>query len=49
MDSPDVAFLEEKKVQSIEEQLEEVLKICKSANLSKEEVKDMVDILWMDL
>lgn len=49
VDSPDVAFLEEKKVQSIEEQLEEVLKICKSANLSKEEVKDMVDILWMDL
>ena len=49
VDSPDVAFLEEKKVQSIEEQLEEVLKICKSADLSEEEVKDMVDILWMDL
>ena len=49
VDSPDVAFLEEKKVQSIEEQLEEMLKLCKSANLSKEEVKDMVDILWMEL
>ena len=41
VDSPDVAFLEEKIVQSIEEQLEDVLIICKSANLSMEEVKDM--------
>ena len=49
VDSPDVAFLEEKKVQSIETQLEEVLKICKSASLSKEEVKEMVDILWSEL
>lgn len=49
VDSPDVAFLEEKKVQSIEAQLEEVLKICKSASLSKEEVKEMVDILWSEL
>lgn len=46
VDSPDVAFLAEKKVQSVEEQLETVLRYCKEAELSKEEVKDMVDILW---
>ena len=48
VDSPDTAFLAEKKVQSVEEQLETVLKYCKDAKLSKEEVKDMVDILWED-
>lgn len=48
VDSPDMAFLAEKKVQSVEEQLETVLKYCKDAKLSKEEVKDMVDILWED-
>lgn len=48
VDSPDMAFLAEKKVQSVEEQLEAVLKHCKEAKLSKEEVKDMVDILWED-
>lgn len=46
VDSPDTAYLAEKKVQSLEEQLEAVLLSCKEAKLSREEVKDMVDLLW---
>ena len=48
VDNPDTGYLVEKKVQGLEERLDEVLKLCKEANLSKEEVKDMVDILWED-
>ncbi|MBQ4059023.1 MAG: GntR family transcriptional regulator [Lachnospiraceae bacterium] len=46
VDNPDTGYLVEKKVQGLEEQLDAVLKLCKEAQLSKEEVKDMVDILW---
>ncbi len=46
VDNPDTGYLTEKKVQGLEEQLDAVLKLCKDAQLSKEEVKDMVDILW---
>ena len=46
VDNPDISYLEEKKVQGLEGRLDEVLKLCKAANLSKEEVMDMVDILW---
>ena len=46
VDNPDISYLEEKKVQGLEGRLDEVLKLCKAANLSKEEVIDMVDILW---
>lgn len=46
VDNPDLGYLTEKKVQGLEEQLDAVLKLCKDAQLSKEEVKDMVDILW---
>ena len=46
VDHPDTGYLVEKKVQGLEEQLDAVLKLCKEAQLSKEEVKDMVDILW---
>ena len=49
VDNPDTGYLVEKKVQGLEERLDEVLKLCKEANLSKEEVKDMVDILWEDV
>ena len=48
VDNPYTGYLVEKKVQGLEERLDEVLKLCKEANLSKEEVKDMVDILWED-
>lgn len=46
VDNPDTGYLIEKKVQGLEEQLDAVLRLCKEAQLSKEEVKDMVDILW---
>lgn len=46
VDNPDTGYLVEKKVQGLEEQLDAVLQRCKEAQLSKEEVKDMVDILW---
>ena len=46
VDNPDTGYLTEKKVQGLEEQLDAVLRLCKEAQLSKEEVKDMVDILW---
>ncbi|MBO5087311.1 MAG: GntR family transcriptional regulator [Lachnospiraceae bacterium] len=46
VDNPDTGYLTEKKVQGLEEQLDAVLRLCKDAQLSKEEVKDMVDILW---
>lgn len=48
VDNPDTGYLVEKKVQGLEEQLDAVLQLCKEAQLSKEEVKDMVDILWED-
>lgn len=46
VDSPDMNYLAEKKVQGLEEQLEAVLLRCREAGLGREEVKDMVDILW---
>lgn len=46
VDSPDTNYLAEKRVQGLEEQLETVLQHCKEAGLDREEVKDMVDILW---
>lgn len=46
VDSPDTGYLAEKKVQGLEEQLDEVLTLCKKAGLSKEDVRDMLDILW---
>lgn len=46
VDNPDTGYLAEKKVQGLEEQLDEVLTLCKKAGLTKEDVKDMLDILW---
>jgi GntR family transcriptional regulator len=46
VDNPDTAYLTEKKVQGVEQQLEAVLALCRQADLSKEDVKDMIDILW---
>jgi GntR family transcriptional regulator len=46
VDNPDMAYLTEKKVQGVEQQLEAVLALCRQADLSKEDVKDMIDILW---
>lgn len=46
VDSPDLNYLEEKKVQGLEEKMEQVLKLCRQAELSKDDIKDMIDILW---
>lgn len=46
VDNPDVGFLTEKRVQGVEARLEEVLAACKEAELSRQDVKDMIDILW---
>lgn len=46
VDSPDLHLLEEKRVQGVEEELEAVLLKCQKIGLSKEEVKEMVEILW---
>lgn len=46
VDSPDTGYLVEKKVQGLEEQMDEVLSLCKKAGLTKKDVKDMLDILW---
>lgn len=46
VDSPDTGYLVEKKMQSLEGQLEAVLLSCREAGISREDVKDMVDILW---
>ena len=49
VDSPDTGYLIEKKVQGLEEQLEVVLRRCKEAELGKQEVIDMVDIIYEEL
>jgi GntR family transcriptional regulator len=46
VDSPDLHLLEEKRVYGVEEELETVLLKCQKIGLSKEEVKEMVEILW---
>lgn len=49
VDSPNTGYLAEKRVQGVEDRMEEVLKLCKKAELSKDDVKDMIDILWEDM
>lgn len=46
VDDPDLAYLEEKKTLGVQEIVTDALKQCKAAGLSKEEVIDMVSILW---
>lgn len=46
VDNPDLQYLEEKRVQNVEQELSETLELCRQAKLTKEEVKDMIDILW---
>ena len=41
-------MLKEKKIQTIEEQLSGFIKTCKMADLNKEDVLDMVDLLWQE-
>lgn len=46
VDNADLEFLEEKRVYGVEEEFAEVLEKCSKSGLSKEEVKEMLDILW---
>lgn len=46
VDSPDMGYLAEKKVQGLEQKLDEVLKLCREAELGRQDVHDMIDILW---
>jgi GntR family transcriptional regulator len=46
VDNPDFQLLEEKRIHGVEEELTEVLVKCQNAGISKEEVKEMVGILW---
>lgn len=48
VDNPDIQYLEEKRVQSVEGQLLKCLDLCRQAGLSKIDVKEMIDILWED-
>lgn len=46
VDNPDLHLLEEKKVHGIEEEFASVLSKCQKVGLSKEDVKELVEILW---
>lgn len=46
VDNPDRAYLEEKRVLGIEEELSKVLDKCKASGLSKSEVAEMLELLW---
>ena len=46
VDNPSTDYLVEKKVQGMEEELAQILSQCRKTGLSKEEVKEMIDILW---
>ena len=46
VDNPDREFLAEKKVFGVEEELAAVLDKCRQSGLSKEEVKEMLELLW---
>lgn len=46
VDNPAIDYLVEKKVLGMEEEMAELLVKCKEAGLSKEAVREMIDILW---
>lgn len=46
VDDPDVEYLEEKRTISIEEDLAGLIARAKESSLTKEEIIDMVSILW---
>ena len=48
VDNPDREFLEEKRVFGVEEELASVLDKCRQSGLSKEEVREMLELLWQD-
>ena len=46
VDNPDMAYLEEKRTLSVEEELAAVIEKAKAAELDEAEFIDMVRILW---
>lgn len=46
VDSPDYQYLEEKRTLDIEEELAGFIGKVKSAGIEKEELKEMIDLLW---
>ena len=48
MDDPDLDYLAEKRTVTIEEELAGWIAKAKAAGLGKEEVYDMIEILWED-
>jgi len=46
VDNPDVQYLKEKMTLSIEEKLSGWINDAKQSGMSKEDAKDMIDILW---
>lgn len=49
VDNPDVQYLEEKRTLGIEDEVGSLIGKAKSAGLTKDEFKDMIDILWEDV
>lgn len=46
VDNPDFQYLEEKRTLDIEGELDSLLDKAKHAGIDKQELKDMIDILW---
>jgi GntR family transcriptional regulator len=46
VDNPDFQYLEEKRTLGIEDELKSILDKAKQVGLTKEELMDMIDILW---
>lgn len=46
VDNPDFQYLEEKRTLGIEGELDSLLDKAKHAGIDKQELKDMIDILW---
>ncbi len=46
VDNPDREYLAEQRVLTVQEQLADMLRQCRKSGLTKEDVLDMVDILW---
>lgn len=46
VDNPDLEYLAEKEVQGVEQELSSMLIKCRKAGLSKEDVKELVELLW---
>lgn len=49
VDNPDIQYLEEKRTLGIEDELGALIIKAKNAELTKDEFKDMIDILWEDV